>query len=115
MKKKLFYGCGIAVLVLGILYGAGTFYYRDKFLHGTTINGILCENLTVKNTEDKIIDIAFKYGYETPESFTKAFTRFHGATPSEIRKNRYLIRHLFFCFIIFQTEQEYRQARLLHP
>lgn len=30
----------------------------------------------------KIIDIAYKYGYETPESFTKAFTRFHGVTPT---------------------------------
>lgn len=40
----------------------------------------------------KIIDIAYKYGYETPESFTKAFTRFHGATPSAVRKDRCLIK-----------------------
>lgn len=40
------------------------------------------------NTDNKIIDMAFKYGYETPESFTKAFTRFHNASPSEVRKNR---------------------------
>lgn len=33
----------------------------------------------------KIIDIALKYGYDTPESFTRAFTRFHGITPSEAR------------------------------
>ena len=37
------------------------------------------------NSEDKVIDIALRYGYETPESFTKAFTRFHGATPSQVR------------------------------
>lgn len=30
----------------------------------------------------KVIDLALKYGYDTPESFTKAFTRFHGITPS---------------------------------
>lgn len=35
----------------------------------------------------KIIDIAFKYGYETPESFTKAFTRFHGIAPKYARSN----------------------------
>ena len=29
----------------------------------------------------KVIDVAFKYGYESPESFTRAFTRFHGITP----------------------------------
>lgn len=38
------------------------------------------------STNNKVIDIAFKYGYDTPESFTKAFTRFHGATPTAVRK-----------------------------
>lgn len=33
-------------------------------------------------SDEKVIDIAFKYGYETPESFAKAFQRFHGVTPS---------------------------------
>ncbi len=43
-------------------------------------------------SREKIIDVALEYGYETPESFTKAFTRFHGATPSEIRKDRTRIK-----------------------
>ena len=34
----------------------------------------------------KIIDIAIKYGYDSPDSFTKAFTRFHGVTPTVARK-----------------------------
>lgn len=34
----------------------------------------------------KVIDIALKYGYETPESFTRAFTRFHGITPGEAKR-----------------------------
>ena len=34
----------------------------------------------------KIIDIAAKYGYDSPDSFIKAFTRFHGATPTAVRK-----------------------------
>ena len=29
----------------------------------------------------RIIDIALKYGYDTPESFSRAFTRFHGIAP----------------------------------
>lgn len=37
-------------------------------------------------TEDKVIDIALKYGYDTPESFTRAFTRFHGITPTQARR-----------------------------
>lgn len=29
----------------------------------------------------KVIDVALKYGYDTPESFSRAFTKFHGVTP----------------------------------
>ena len=35
----------------------------------------------------KVIDTALKYCYETPDSFAKAFARFHGITPSEARNN----------------------------
>ena len=41
--------------------------------------------LALKRTDEKVIDIALRYGYETPESFAKAFARFHGATPSQVR------------------------------
>lgn len=33
----------------------------------------------------KVTDVAMKYGYDTPESFTKAFTRFHGVAPSHAK------------------------------
>lgn len=36
-------------------------------------------------TDDRIIDIALRSGYDTPESFSRAFTRFHGISPSEAR------------------------------
>jgi AraC family transcriptional regulator len=42
----------------------------------------------ILSTNDNVIDIAFKYGYETPEGFTRAFTRFHGITPSMARSLR---------------------------
>ncbi len=38
------------------------------------------------STDSKIIDLAYKYGYETPEAFSKAFRKQHGMTPSEARK-----------------------------
>jgi AraC family transcriptional regulator len=57
-------------------YGIGE-YMRNRRLYQAAID--LC------TSDDKIIDIAHSYTYETPESFTKAFTRFHGATPSQIR------------------------------
>ena len=34
--------------------------------------------LALKSGGEKVIDVALRYGYETPESFTKAFARFHG-------------------------------------
>ena len=38
-------------------------------------------------SDDKVIDVALKYGYESPESFTRAFSRFHGISPSEAKKD----------------------------
>ncbi len=37
-------------------------------------------------TDDKVIDIALRYGYDTPEGFTRAFSRFHGISPTEARR-----------------------------
>lgn len=33
----------------------------------------------------RVIDVAVKYGYNSPDAFTKAFQLFHGVTPSESR------------------------------
>lgn len=39
----------------------------------------------LKSTDLKVIDISYKYGYDSPTSFTKAFKEFHGITPKEAR------------------------------
>lgn len=45
----------------------------------------------LKDEEAKVIDIALKYGYHSPDSFTKAFQNLHGLTPTEARDHgRYL-------------------------
>lgn len=43
--------------------------------------------LDVIKNDQKVIDIAYKYGYDTPESFTKSFNRFHGVSPSTLKKD----------------------------
>jgi AraC family transcriptional regulator len=40
------------------------------------------------NSKARILDIAIKYGYNSPDSFTRAFQSLHGITPSEARKSR---------------------------
>ena len=37
--------------------------------------------------DTKVIDVALKYGYESPDSFAKAFQKFHGILPSQARSN----------------------------
>ncbi len=37
------------------------------------------------STGDRIIDIALKYGYDSPDSFTRAFRNVHGVTPKAAR------------------------------
>ena len=39
----------------------------------------------LRTSKIKVIDVAWKYRYESPESFAKAFSRFHGCAPSEAR------------------------------
>ena len=60
-------------------YGIGE-YIRNRRLYLAALD--------LKDTQDKVIDIAFRYCYETPESFTKAFSRFHGASPSQVRGHK---------------------------
>lgn len=44
-------------------------------------------SIEISSSNKKIIDIAFKYGYESPESFSRAFTRFHGFSPIKARSH----------------------------
>ena len=52
-------------------------YLRSRRLYQAAVD--------LKETDDKVLDIALRYCYDTSESFTKAFSRFHGATPSQVR------------------------------
>lgn len=40
----------------------------------------------------KVIDVALKYGYESPDSFAKAFRKFHGILPSQARCNGSMLK-----------------------
>lgn len=78
------------------------FYFQKGFsmLCGFTLGEyIRCRRLTLAGNElasgsEKVIDIAIKYGYDSPDSFTRAFTRFHGVTPSQARKGSVMLKSL---------------------
>lgn len=60
-------------------------YIRDRQLYQAILE--VCADPSLK-----IIDVAYKYHYATPESFTKAFVHYSGATPREARKDHSKIR-----------------------
>lgn len=53
----------------------------------------------LQTTDISVIDAAYKYGYESPESFSKAFSRFHGSTPKQA-KHKGAKLHLFNPLVI---------------
>lgn len=71
------------------------FYFQKAFslLCGMTVSEYIRQRRLslagreVVMTERRIIDIALDYGYDSPDSFTRAFTRFHGITPAALRKS----------------------------
>ena len=53
----------------------------------------------LQSTDLSVINAAYKYGYESPESFSKAFSRFHGSTPKQARQKGAKL-HLFNPLVI---------------
>ncbi len=81
MNVSEFYFHKIFTLVCGITPGE---YVRNRKL-AKAGSELVSEN-------EKIIDIALKYGYDTPEGFARAFTRFHGASPRAVRAGEAPVR-----------------------
>jgi AraC family transcriptional regulator len=76
------------------------FYFQKAFkmMTGYTIGEYIRNRrlylaaLDLIKTEEKVIELAYRYGYDTPESFTKAFSRFHGLSPMQMKKLPYKIK-----------------------
>lgn len=70
-----------------------SFYFQKIFhvLCGFTVSEyIRNRRLTLaaqelSSTDALVIDVALKYGYDSPDSFSRAFTKFHGVTPKAAR------------------------------
>ena len=73
--------------------------------------------------DEKVIDVALKYCYDSPESFTKAFTRFHGVSPMQAKKgssvqfmNRFTVRMTIEggCIMEYRIEKWEAMDLLMH-
>jgi len=73
--------------------------YSSNF-HFQRVFGILCgytlgeyirarrlalAGMELASSNIKVIDVALKYGYDSPEGFGRAFVKFHGITPSQAK------------------------------
>lgn len=84
-----------------------SFYFQKgfKIITGMTVGTYLRNRrlylaaLDILTGNDKVIDLAYKYRYETPESFTKAFSRFHGLAPVQLKKQPHRL-HVFLPLLI---------------
>ena len=78
---------------LGQLAGCSPSHFQRIFtyLSGVTLKeyvkrrrmSLAATELAANST--KVIDVALKYGYNSPTAFTRAFADIHGVTPSEVK------------------------------
>ena len=66
----------------------------------------------LQNSSEKIIEIAMRYGYNSPDAFTRAFQNIHGITPSKAREEGVSLkaypRIVFSLSLKGVTEMNYR-------
>jgi AraC family transcriptional regulator len=64
---------------------------------------LTCAAYELQNTDQRVLDIAIKYGYDSADAFTAAFKRLHGITPAEVRRTDVSLKfytRLTFTFMI---------------
>ena len=71
-------------------------YIRNRRL------SIAAEELS--RSDVKVIDVALKYGYDSPDSFSRAFTKFHGISPSSAKERGAKIKSFAPFVIDFKLE-----------
>lgn len=69
---------------------------------------LTCAAYDLQNTDQRILDIAIKYGYDSADAFTVAFKRMHGIVPQEARRqdaNLKFYPRLTFTFMIMGVQE----------
>ena len=92
MEEHIYENINYADVANNVHMSSYNFHRTFSFIAGMTANEyIRNRRLTLaaqelQTTDISVVDVAYKYGYESPESFSKAFSRFHGSTPRQAKQ-----------------------------
>lgn len=84
-EKKITHLSGYSYAMFSRLFSILTETTLSEYLRGRKLTEAA---IALRDTDEKVIDIAFRFGYESSDSFGTAFKNFHGFTPSEIRNGK---------------------------
>lgn len=105
MEEHIYEEISYAEVAKSVHMSSYNFHRTFSFIVGMTANEYIRKRrLTLaarelQTTGLSVMDAAYKYGYESPESFSKAFTRFHSATPKQAKRKGTKL-HLFNPLVI---------------
>ncbi|MEC0307945.1 AraC family transcriptional regulator [Paenibacillus lautus] len=57
------------------------------------------------NSDTKVIDIAIKYGYDSPVSFARAFQSMHGVNPTTARQRKRRVESISTAFLSYFNQR----------
>ncbi|MDO5603265.1 MAG: AraC family transcriptional regulator, partial [Oscillospiraceae bacterium] len=80
---------------LARIAGCSSYYFQKTFLYvaGLSVSEYIRRRrmtlaaAELRTTQKKIVDIALKYGYDSPTAFNRAFQSVQGVPPSAVRQN----------------------------
>ena len=84
-EKKITHLSGYSYAMFSRLFSILTETTLSEYLRGRKLTEAA---IALRDTDEKVIEIAFRFGYESSDSFRTAFKNFHGFTPSEIRNGK---------------------------
>ena len=100
MEEHIIENINYAEVAKNVHMSSYDFHRTFRFIVGMTANEYIRHRrltlaaLELQTTDISVIDAAYKYGYESPESFSKAFSKFHGSTPKQAKRKGSKL-HLF--------------------
>lgn len=92
MEEHIYENISYAEVARYVHMSSYNFHRTFSFIAGMTANEYLRKRrltlaaIELQTIDLSVIDAAYKYGYQSPESFSKAFSRFHGSTPKQAKQ-----------------------------